>query len=131
MKNNISIESNYEVPFTSHATMETMNCVAHVNKNSAELWVPTQSPQRIQSSIAEKLNFDIEKVKVNVTLMGGGFGRRLWSDFIPEAVEISKKIKKPVKLLWTREDDMKHDFYRPNLKVLYQIKMSLFLGNTI
>jgi len=123
LKNNISIESNYEVPFTSHATMETMNCVAHVNKNSAELWVPTQSPQRIQSSIAEKLNFDIEKVKVNVTLMGGGFGRRLWSDFIPEAVEISKKIKKPVKLLWTREDDMKHDFYRP--ASLHKLKGSL------
>jgi isoquinoline 1-oxidoreductase beta subunit len=123
LKNNISIESNYEVPFTSHATMETMNCVAHVNKNSAELWVPTQSPQRIQSSIAEKLNFDIEKVKVNVTLMGGGFGRRLWSDFIPDAVEISKKIKKPVKLLWTREDDMKHDFYRP--ASLHKLKGSL------
>jgi len=123
LKINISIESNYEVPFTSHATMETMNCVAHVNKNSAELWVPTQSPQRIQSSIAEKLNFDIEKVKVNVTLMGGGFGRRLWSDFIPDAVEISKKIKKPVKLLWTREDDMKHDFYRP--ASLHKLKGSL------
>jgi isoquinoline 1-oxidoreductase beta subunit len=123
LKNNISIESNYEVPFTSHATMETMNCVAHVNKTSAELWVPTQSPQRIQSSIAEKLNFDIEKVKVNVTLMGGGFGRRLWSDFIPDAVEISKKIKKPVKLLWTREDDMKHDFYRP--ASLHKLKGSL------
>jgi isoquinoline 1-oxidoreductase beta subunit len=123
LKNNISIESNYEVPFTSHATMETMNCVAHVNKTSAELWVPTQSPQRIQSSIAEKLNFDMEKVKVNVTLMGGGFGRRLWSDFIPDAVEISKKIKKPVKLLWTREDDMKHDFYRP--ASLHKLKGSL------
>ncbi len=83
----------------------------------------TQSPQRIQSSIAEKLNFDIEKVKVNVTLMGGGFGRRLWSDFIPDAVEISKKIKKPVKLLWTREDDMKHDFYRP--ASLHKLKGSL------
>ncbi|MBT5440463.1 MAG: xanthine dehydrogenase family protein molybdopterin-binding subunit [Candidatus Marinimicrobia bacterium] len=113
IKNDLSVESQYEVSFTSHATMEPMNCVAQVNKNSVELWVPTQSPQRIQSSIAEKLNLKIEKVKVNVTLMGGGFGRRLFSDFIPDAVEISKKIKKPVKLLWTREDDMRHDYYRP------------------
>ena len=126
---NSSIESNYEIPFTSHATMETMNCVAHVNKNSAELWVPTQSPQRIQSSIAEKLNFDIEKVKVNVTLMGGGFGRRLFSDFIPDAVEISKKINKPVKLLWTREDDMSHDFYRP--ASLHKLKGSLSEKNEL
>ena len=113
INDDLSIESKFEVSFTSHATMEPMNCVAHVKNNSAELWVPTQSPQRIQSSTAETLNLDIDKVKVHVTLMGGGFGRRLFADFIPDAVEISKKIKKPVKLLWTREVDMKHDYYRP------------------
>ena len=129
IKNDLSIESQYEVSFTSHATMEPMNCVAHVDKNSAELWVPTQSPQRIQSSIAEKLNLKIEKVKVNVTLMGGGFGRRLFSDFVPDAVEISKKINKPVKLFWTREDDMRHDFYRP--ASIHKLKGSLSDNNNI
>lgn len=129
INNDLSIESKYEVSFTSHATMEPMNCVAHVNKNSAELWVPTQSPQRIQSSTAEKLKMDIDKVKVHVTLMGGGFGRRLWSDFIPDAVEISKKIKKPVKLLWTREDDMRHDYYRP--ASIHKLKGSLSKNNEL
>ena len=129
LNNNLSIESKYEVSFTSHATMEPMNCVAHVNKNSAELWVPTQSPQRIQSSTAEQLNIDIEKVKVHVTLMGGGFGRRLFSDFIPDAVEISKKIRKPVKLLWTREVDMKHDYYRP--ASIHKLKGTLSKSNEL
>ena len=129
LNNDLSIESKYEVSFTSHATMEPMNCVAHVNKNSAELWVPTQSPQRIQSSTAEQLNIDIEKVKVHVTLMGGGFGRRLFSDFIPDAVEISKKIRKPVKLLWTREVDMKHDYYRP--ASIHKLKGTLSKSNEL
>ena len=93
IKNDLSIESQYEVSFTSHAIMEPMNCVAQVNKNSAELWVPTQEPQAIQSAISENLNIDIKKVKVNVTLMGGGFGRRFFYDgkFISDAVEIAKK----------------------------------------
>ena len=129
LNNDLSIESKYEVSFTSHATMEPMNCVAHVNKNSAELWVPTQSPQRIQSSTAKQLNIDIEKVKVHVTLMGGGFGRRLFSDFIPDAVEISKKIRKPVKLLWTREVDMKHDYYRP--ASIHKLKGTLSKSNEL
>ena len=129
LNNDLSIESKYEVSFTSHATMEPMNCVAHVNKNSAELWVPTQSPQRIQSSTAEQLNINIEKVKVHVTLMGGGFGRRLFSDFIPDAVEISKKIRKPVKLLWTREVDMKHDYYRP--ASIHKLKGTLSKSNEL
>ena len=129
LNNDLSIESKYEVSFTSHATMEPMNCVAHVNKKSAELWVPTQSPQRIQSSTAEQLNIDIEKVRVHVTLMGGGFGRRLFSDFIPDAVEISKKIRKPVKLLWTREVDMKHDYYRP--ASIHKLKGTLSKNNEL
>ena len=131
IKNDVSIESQYEVSFTSHATMEPMNCVAHINKNSAELWVPTQEPQAIQSSISENLNIDIKKVKVNVTLMGGGFGRRFFYDgvFISDAVEISKKVKKPVKLLWTREDDMKHDFYRP--ASMHKLKGALSSNNDL
>ena len=131
IKNDLSIESQYEVSFTSHAIMEPMNCVVHVNKNSAELWVPTQEPQAIQSAISENLNIDIKKVKVNVTLMGGGFGRRFFYDgkFISDAVEIAKKVKKPVKLIWTREDDMKHDFYRP--ASMHKLKGALSSNNDL
>jgi isoquinoline 1-oxidoreductase beta subunit len=131
IKNDLSIESQYEVSFTSHAIMEPMNCVAHVNKNSAELWVPTQEPQAIQSAISENLNIDIKKVKVNVTLMGGGFGRRFFYDgkFISDAVDIAKKVKKPVKLIWTREDDMKHDFYRP--ASMHKLKGALSSNNDL
>ena len=131
IKNDLSIESQYEVSFTSHAIMEPMNCVVHVNKNSAELWVPTQEPQAIQSAISENLNIDINKVKVNVTLMGGGFGRRFFYDgkFISDAVEIAKKVKKPVKLIWTREDDMKHDFYRP--ASMHKLKGALSSNNDL
>lgn len=106
-------EAQYEVPFTHHATMEPMNCVAHVRRGSCEIWVPTQVPQRVQTAVAEYLKIPVEKVTVHVTLLGGGFGRRLWADFVTDAVEISQKSGKPVKMLWTREEDMGHDFFRP------------------
>jgi isoquinoline 1-oxidoreductase beta subunit len=106
-------EAQYEVPFTHHATMEPMNCVAHVRNGECEIWVPTQVPQRVQTTAAEHLGIPVEKVRVHVTLLGGGFGRRLWADFVTDAVEISQKTGKPVKMLWTREEDMAHDFYRP------------------
>ena len=107
------LEMVYEVPFTSHATMEPMNCVAHVKNGKCEIWVPTQVPQRVQTTAAEALGVPEEKVTVHVTMLGGGFGRRLWADFVTDAVAISKKIGKPVLMLWTREEDMAHDFYRP------------------
>ena len=107
------IEVQYKVPFTSHATMEPMNCVAHVRNGSCEIWAPTQLPQRVQSTAAEALGLDPENVDVHVTMLGGGFGRRLFTDYILDAIQISKRMNKPVKLIWTREDDMHHDFYRP------------------
>jgi isoquinoline 1-oxidoreductase beta subunit len=107
------IEVQYEVPFTSHATMEPMNCVAHVKKNSCEIWAPTQSPQRVQTTAANALGIDTKNVIVHITMLGGGFGRRLWADFVTDAIQVSQKSKKPVKLMWTREDDMGHDFFRP------------------
>jgi isoquinoline 1-oxidoreductase beta subunit len=110
--NNV-LEMVYEVPFTSHATMEPMNCVAHVNNGKCEIWVPTQVPQRVQTTAAEALGIPEEKVTVHVTMLGGGFGRRLWADYVTDAVEISKKTGKPVLMLWTREEDMAHGFYRP------------------
>ena len=107
-----TIEAVYEVPFQAHATMEPMNCTVDVRTDSAEAWVPSQSPQGAQSTIAGITGLPIEKVTVHTTLMGGGFGRRALSDFAAEAAQVSKAMKAPVKLVWTRDDDMQHDFYR-------------------
>ncbi|MEX1138187.1 MAG: xanthine dehydrogenase family protein molybdopterin-binding subunit [Bacteroidota bacterium] len=107
------INAVYDAPFIAHQTMEPMNCTADVKTDRCEIWAPTQSPQRIQTDAAEILGLDKEKVTVHVTLMGGGFGRRLYSDYGNDAVEVSKAIGKPVQVVWTREDDTRHDLYRP------------------
>jgi len=107
------VEATYEFPFAAHATMEPMNCTVHIRPDSAEAWVPTQAPQWAQDIIAGVSKLPKEKIKVNTTLMGGGFGRRYMADFVMEAAQISKQTGKPVMVLWTREDDMQHDFYRP------------------
>ena len=93
--------------------MEPINCTAHVQGDRCEIWAPSQTPQDGQSTAASILGIPVENVKLNVTLMGGGFGRRLANDYVVEAVKISKAIKAPVKVVWTREDDMRHDLYRP------------------
>jgi isoquinoline 1-oxidoreductase beta subunit len=107
------LEAIYELPFLAHAPMEPMNCVAHVQSDRAEIWVPTQSPQWTQSEVAGALALPQEKVTVHSTLVGGGFGRRLMPDFAVEAAQIAKAARAPVKMMWTREEDMQHDFYRP------------------
>ncbi len=107
------LEAIYEFPFLAHATMEPMNCVADVRKDGAEIWAPTQSPQWAQGDVAKLLGLPEEKVKVHTTLLGGGFGRRAMPDFVVEAAHVSKAAGAPVKVVWTREDDMQHDFYRP------------------
>ena len=107
------VEATYEFPFAAHATMEPMNCTVHIRPDSAEAWVPTQAPQWAQDVIAGVSKLSKDKVKVHTTLMGGGFGRRYMGDFVMEAAQISKVTGKPVQVLWTREDDMQHDFYRP------------------
>ncbi|MCW8816550.1 MAG: xanthine dehydrogenase family protein molybdopterin-binding subunit [Ignavibacteriaceae bacterium] len=107
------LDAVYEVPFITHAPMEPMNCVAEFKDGKAELWAPTQNPQNARSEVAKALGISEVDVTVHVTLMGGGFGRRLVSDFAVEAAEISKAIKKPVKLTWTRQEDMKFGWYRP------------------
>ena len=107
------LEAIYEVPFLAHAPMEPMNCVAHFENGKAELWAPTQNPQNARSEVAKALSISEDDVTIHVTLMGGGFGRRLVSDFAVEAAEISKASGKPVKLTWTREEDMKFSWYRP------------------
>jgi isoquinoline 1-oxidoreductase beta subunit len=107
------LEAIYEVPFITHAPMEPMNCVAKIENGKAELWAPSQNPQNAQQEVARTLGISEDDVTVHVTLMGGGFGRRLVNDFAIEAAEISKASGKPVKLTWTREDDMKFGWYRP------------------
>jgi isoquinoline 1-oxidoreductase subunit beta len=107
------IEVVYELPFAPHACMEPMNCAVHIRPDSAEAWVPTQAPQWAQEVIAKVSGLPLEKVNVHTTLMGGGFGRRYQADFVMEAAQVAKVTGKPVQVLWTREDDMQHDFYRP------------------
>jgi isoquinoline 1-oxidoreductase beta subunit len=108
------IEAAYEFPFAPHACMEPMNCTVHIRPDGAEAWVPTQAPQWAQGVIAEAAKLPPEKVIVHTTLMGGGFGRRYQADFVMEAAQVAAKAAgKPVMVLWTREDDMQHDFYRP------------------
>ncbi len=108
-----SLEATYEAPFVAHQTMEPMNCVADVRANRCEIWAPTQNPQSGQNEAARILGIPIDRVTVHVTLLGGGFGRRLNSDFVADAVRVSKAIGKPVSVVWTREDDTQHDWYRP------------------
>jgi isoquinoline 1-oxidoreductase beta subunit len=106
-------EARYEVPYLAHACMEPMNATASVTRDGIEIWSPTQFPDWIGSSAAKAAGVAPEKVKVHVTLLGGGFGRRANPDFGLEAVLLSKAVGKPVHVQWTREDDMQHDYYRP------------------
>jgi len=107
------IEAVYEVPFLAHATMEPVNCTAHVRGDSCELWAPTQIPGAARASVASALGIPPENVKVHVTFIGGGFGRRLIQDYAVEAALISRDAGAPVQVVWSREDDIRHDFYRP------------------
>jgi isoquinoline 1-oxidoreductase beta subunit len=107
------VEAIYELPFAAHVCMEPMNCTVDIQSDRAEAWVPTQAPQWAQAVIAEAAKLPPEKVNVHTTLMGGGFGRRYQADFVMEAAQVAKTAGKPVMVLWTREDDMQHDFYRP------------------
>jgi len=107
-----TIEAIYSYPFYAHAPLETMNCVAHVDGARCTLWVPTQAPNRVQKRVAESLGTTPDKVEVNVTLIGGGFGRRLAADYAIEAAAISRAAKAPVQVLWSRPDDMKHGHFQ-------------------
>ncbi|HEX7623922.1 MAG TPA: xanthine dehydrogenase family protein molybdopterin-binding subunit [Anaeromyxobacteraceae bacterium] len=107
------LEATYELPLLAHATMEPMNCTADVRGGSVELWAPTQAPTWAQTDVAKALGIAPDRVKVHVTFLGGGFGRRSMPDFPVEAALVSKAAAGPVQVVWTREDDMRHDFYRP------------------
>ena len=107
------LEVVYEVPYLAHATMEPMNCTAHVSDRGCEVWAPSQAPGLARELIAHMTDIPFDDIVVHNTLIGGGFGRRLAQDYVAEAVDISQRIKKPVKVVWSREDDMQNDFYRP------------------
>jgi len=107
------IESVYEFPFLAHACMEPMNITAHLREGKCEVWAPSQTADAMRSVIAKELDLAESSVTVHTTLMGGGFGRRYQYDFPAEVAQIAKHVNGPVQLVWTREDDMTHDFYRP------------------
>jgi isoquinoline 1-oxidoreductase beta subunit len=106
-------EATYELPFLAHATMEPMNGTAHVRPDGVDIWAPTQFQTSVQGLGARIGGVPLEKVKVHTTYLGGGFGRRSELDFIQEALETSKAVGAPVKVIWSREDDIQHDQYRP------------------
>lgn len=107
------IEAHYELPYLAHATMEPMNCVADVRETSAEIWCPTQNGESIRSGVANATGLSASNIIVNTTLLGGGFGRRSSNDYASYAARISKAFKVPVLFMYTRQDDMKSDAYRP------------------
>ncbi len=108
-----TLEAVYEVPFLAHAPMEPMNCTAHVRADRCEVWVPTQSGSGAWAAAAEAAGLAPERVTVHMTQCGGGFGRRHQHDFVKQAVLLSKTAGAPVQVVWTRDDDLRHDFYRP------------------
>src|SRR5437867_643767 len=107
------VEAVYDLPFQAHATMEPMNCTVDVRADRAEAWSPTQAPDWTRGAIGQVTGLKPESITVHTELMGGGFGRRYQADFVVEAAQVAKAVGAPVQLLWTREDDLQHDFYRP------------------
>lgn len=107
------VESIYENPFLAHATMEPINCTVDVTPDGCDIWVGTQIPVIAQTVIAKTLGHDPDKVRIHNHLLGGGFGRRLEFDFILQAALIARQSKDPVKVIWSREEDIQHDMYRP------------------
>lgn len=107
------VEAIYQVPFLAHATMEPVNCTVHVRPDGCDLWVGTQVPTFTQTAAAKETGLPKSRVAVHNHLLGGGFGRRLEVDFIVRAVQIAKQVSGPVQVLWSREEDIQHDMYRP------------------
>jgi len=108
-----TLEAVYETPYLAHACMEPMNCTAHVQKDRCDIWVSTQSQESTQKTGAKISGLSKKQVFVHTTFLGGGFGRRGEQDFVADAVQLSMFMKAPVKSIWSREDDIQHDFYRP------------------
>jgi len=114
------IERSYSAPFLAHSTLEPMNFFAHVTADKAELVGPIQTPEFMEKSVAARLNMPLEKIDIQMTRQGGGFGRRLYGHFVVEAAVISQKMNAPIKLIYTREDDMTFGNYRPAYHATYR-----------
>jgi isoquinoline 1-oxidoreductase subunit beta len=113
LKSASAFERTFQVPFLAHACMEPMNCTADVRPDRCDVWVPTQGQTSAQAAAVAASGLPAKAVNIYTTYLGGGFGRRGEADFVTDAVETSKAIGKPVKVVWTREDDIQHDYYRP------------------
>lgn len=107
------VETVYEVPFLAHAAMEPANCTVHVQKGRCDVWTGSQVLARAQAAVAQVTGLPLDKVVVHNHLLGGGFGRRLEVDYVTQAARVAKQVVGPVKVVWTREEDIQHDFYRP------------------
>lgn len=107
------VDVTYRLPWLAHVTMEPMNCTADVSGDRAEIWAPTQNPQLAAESLAKALAIDIAKIVIHVMRSGGAFGRRFYADFVIDAAILSQQSGRPVKVVWTREDDVRHDYFRP------------------
>jgi isoquinoline 1-oxidoreductase beta subunit len=120
------LEALYETPYESHSCMEPLNCIANVTANACEVWGPIQGPDWIQQSLSAHLKLPIDKVTINMTFLGGGFGRKAFTDYPYEAAMLSKEIKAPVQVVWTREDDTAMGPFRPGM--VYQCKGGISNG---
>src|SRR6202522_3728852 len=119
-----AIDAAYELPFLAHAPMEPMNCTVHLTPDSCEIWVGSQVLARAQAVAAKVSGLPLDKVVVHNHLLGGGFGRRLEVDYVEKAVRIAQKVDGPVKVVWTREEDIQHDIYRPVYRDLLSAALS-------
>ncbi len=123
------VEAVYETPYESHSCMEPLNCTAHFKGDSCEIWGPIQAPDWIQNLLSGLIGLPPEKITVNMTFLGGGFGRKAFMDYPHEAAVISKEIKAPVQVVWTREDDMTQGPFRPG--AVYECKAGLSKNGNI
>jgi len=114
------VEAVYEVPYLAHACMEPMNCTVQVTADGCEVWCGTQAPQEAQAAAAAALNIPVERVTMHTMYLGGGFGRRGESDYVAQAATAAKAAGRPVKLIWSREEDIQHDYYRPAAAVRFR-----------
>jgi isoquinoline 1-oxidoreductase beta subunit len=107
------VDAVYQQPFLAHATMEPVNCTVHVRPDGCEIWIGTQVPTRVVDTAAQVTGLPADRIVVHNHLIGGGFGRRLETDMVRQAAKVAKQVATPVKVIWTREEDIQHDMYRP------------------
>ena len=107
------IEADYWAPYLAHATMEPMNCTVHIQGDTCEVWAGNQSPEMVHGVVALRTGVSAKKITVHTPFLGGGFGRRFFTDFVAEAADVAKATGLPIQLVWSREDDTQHDYFRP------------------